>query len=234
MELICYDEHDTFSLTPEQVKEKCERMCYYSLPQVVPVLGEPMTTLPPPGRISTMSFLVLLHVVEEEGFPRPIVEPGLASIRSLLPQVVPVLGEPMTTLPPPGRMSMIFLLDFPQVVPVDGSPMTIVEPGVGVSTRSLLPHVVPVLGSPLTTLPPPGRMSMMSRLGFPHVVPVDGSPMMIVEPGAGVSMMSRLDLPHVVLEEGFPRPIVEPGVVEMRSGWGLGLVFMYLCIYIFE
>lgn len=154
-------------------------MCYYSLPQVVPVLGEPMTTLPPPGRISTMSFLVLLHVVEEEGFPRPIVEPGLASIRSLLPQVVPVPGSPMTTLPPPGRMSTI------------------------------------------------------SLLGFPQVVPVLGSPMMMVEPGAGVSMMSRLDLPHVVLEEGFPRPIVEPGVVEMRSGWGLGLVFMYLCIYIF-
>ena len=52
--------------------------------------------------------------------------------------------------------------------------------------------------------------------------------MMMVEPGAGVSTMSRLDLPHVVLEEGFPRPIVEPGVVEMRSGWGVGLVFVYL------
>jgi hypothetical protein len=64
-----------------------------------------------------------------------------------------------------------------------------------------LPQVVPVDGSPMTTLPPPGRMSMMSLLAFPHVV----------------------------LEEGFPRPIVEPGEVEMRSGWEMGLVFVYMC-----
>lgn len=161
-----------------------------------------MMTLPPlPGRMSMMSRLDLFHVVEDEGVPRPIVEPGFASVMSR----------------------------FPQVVPVEGSPMMIVEPGAGVSTRSLLPHVVPVLGSPMTTLPPlPGRMSMMSLFALPQVVPVEGSPMMMVEPGAGVSTMSRLDLPHVVLEEGFPRPIVEPGVVEMRSGWGVGLVFVYL------
>jgi hypothetical protein len=37
-------------------------------------------------------------------------------------------------------------------------------------------------------------------------------------------MISLLAFPHVVLEEGFPRLIVEPGEVEMRSGWGAGLV----------
>jgi hypothetical protein len=178
-------------------------MCYYySLPHVVPVLGSPMTTLPPPGRISTMSLLVLPHVVSDEGFPRPIVLPGLASIRSLLdlPQVVPVEGSPMTTLPPPGRISIISLFAFPQVVPV--------------------------LGSPMTTLPPPpGRISIMSLFVLPQVVPVLGSPMTTLPPLLGrISIMSRLVFPHVVLEEGFPRLIVEPGVVEMRSGWEMGLV----------
>ena len=65
---------------------------------------------------------------------------------------------------------------------------------------------------------------MMSLLAFPQVVPVLGSPMMMVEPGAGVSMMSRLGFPQVVSDDGLPRPIVEPGVVEMRSGWEMGLV----------
>ena len=134
-------------------------MCYYSLPQVVPVLGSPMTTLPPLlGRMSIISLLALPHVV-------------------------PVPGSPMTTLPPPGRTSTISLLVLLQVVSDEGLPRPIVLPGLA-SMMSRFPQVVPVDGSPMTTLPPLlGRMSMMSRLGLPQVVLEEGFPRPIVEPG---------------------------------------------------